>query len=193
MDQAAYLKHLQSILKKFDPLAIPNKETLIRYFQDRLRSLIRNQLDRRGRQLDNQEEAIKKGIDIEAKAACQPQGFLKDIDSQCTRKYQPLRTDDFKKDVKTKKSPLPSPANYTSRQSSQPGHPPSISKLNKKNSRLCQSDNNCQQDRILATGVNLTTVKKDRKFEKKISQLECFNSYKKGHYIKQCPNKQPKN
>ena len=40
MDWVAHLEHLQFILKEFDYLAIPNEETLIKYFYDGLRSSI---------------------------------------------------------------------------------------------------------------------------------------------------------
>ena len=36
MDWAAHMKHLEAVLKKFDLVAAPNEETLIRYFRDGL-------------------------------------------------------------------------------------------------------------------------------------------------------------
>ena len=58
-------------------------------------------------------------MDIEAKAPCQLLAFLKDINSQYTRELQPFRTDDFEKNVKAKKFPPFSPANYIAGQFSQ--------------------------------------------------------------------------
>ena len=52
LDLAVHLEHLRAVLKKFDPIAISNKETLIRYFQKGLHPFIWAQLDNRGRNLD---------------------------------------------------------------------------------------------------------------------------------------------
>lgn len=86
------------------------------------------------------------------------------MDSQCAKGRRPLRADDFDKDIEAKKSLLPRPVNYISRRSFQPS--PSISQPNKMNSRPRQRGNSCQQDGILVTSVNATTVKKTRKTEK---------------------------
>ena len=83
MDWVAHLKHLQTVLKKFDPAVIPTKEVLICYFCNRLRSSIQAQTDKRGRDLDTWEEAIKKVIATKTKAACQPQSLIKEIDNCC--------------------------------------------------------------------------------------------------------------
>ena len=83
MDWAAHLEHLQTVLREFDSAAAPNEEVLIRYFCDGLRPSIRTQTDERGRDLDTWEEAIKKAINAEAKAACQPQSLMREMDNQC--------------------------------------------------------------------------------------------------------------
>lgn len=127
MEWIAHLVDLQSILMKFNPFAVPNQKALIRYFWNRLTVSIRDQLDGRSRQLDNQEKVIKKAIDIEAKPICQLLAFFRTMDWL-------FRTNNFEKDVKIKKSSSLSPTYYISRQSSQSGHGLSISRLNKKNS-----------------------------------------------------------
>ena len=81
MDWAAHLEHLQTVLKEFDSAATPNDKVLICYFRDRLRSFIRAQTDERGRDLDTWEEAIKKVIDAELKAVCQPQSLMGEMDN----------------------------------------------------------------------------------------------------------------
>ncbi len=48
LDWAAYLQHLQAVLKEFDFTGAPNEITLIRYFRKGLRPSIRAQLDHRG-------------------------------------------------------------------------------------------------------------------------------------------------
>ena len=83
IDWAAHLEHLQTVLKEFDPAAAPTEEVLICYFCDGLRPSIRAQTDERGQDLDTWEEAIEKAIDAEAKAACQPQSLMKEMDNCC--------------------------------------------------------------------------------------------------------------
>lgn len=51
------------VLRKFNFIAAPNKDVLICYFQDDLRLLIRAQMDKQSRNLDNWDEAIEKAID----------------------------------------------------------------------------------------------------------------------------------
>ena len=48
MDWAAYLDHLQTVLKEFNPAAIPTEEVLISYFGDGLKPFIQAQTDERG-------------------------------------------------------------------------------------------------------------------------------------------------
>ena len=45
LDWAAHLEHLQAVLREFDSVAAPNKDTMIRYFREGLRPSIRAQLD----------------------------------------------------------------------------------------------------------------------------------------------------
>lgn len=65
MNWAAYLEYLQTVLKEFDLIAAPNKNVLIWYFQNGLRPSIQSQNDKRGRDLDTWQEAIKKPIEAE--------------------------------------------------------------------------------------------------------------------------------
>ena len=83
MDWAAYLKHLQTVLKEFDPAAAPTERVLICYFCDGLRPSIRAQTNERGQDLDSWEEAIEKAINAEAKTARQPQSLIKEMDNCC--------------------------------------------------------------------------------------------------------------
>ena len=53
MDWAAYLEHLQIVLKEFDSVAAPNKEVLIRCFQESLRLSIQAQIDSWHQKLDS--------------------------------------------------------------------------------------------------------------------------------------------
>lgn len=69
MDRIAYLKHLQMVLKKFNPIATPNKDVLIWYFWDGFRPLIRVQLNKRDYDLENWNKAIEKTIDAKSKTS----------------------------------------------------------------------------------------------------------------------------
>ncbi len=68
LDWAAYLEHLQAVLKKFDPTDAPNEIILIQYFREGLRPSIRAQFDYWGRDLDVWEEVMEKVGNVEAKA-----------------------------------------------------------------------------------------------------------------------------
>lgn len=71
LDWAAHLEHLQTVLKEFDLIAALNEAVLIWHFRDGLKPSIQAQSDKRGREVDTWEMAIKKAIDAEAKAARQ--------------------------------------------------------------------------------------------------------------------------
>lgn len=57
-----------------------------------------------------------------------------------------------------------------------------------KNFRLHQGDNRCQQGNTPTTDINATTVKKNKKIEKNLSQVKYFSYHKKGHYTNKCFN-----
>lgn len=112
------------------------------------------------------------------------------MNSWCVIGYQFLKINDFEKNIKAKNSLPSSPANYASEKFSQPG--PSASQLNKKDVWLCKGSNSCQQNRILATGVNTITVKKEKNIEKDISHVECFSYHQKYYYANKYLDKQLK-
>ena len=69
IDWAAYLEHLQTVLREFDADAMISEPILIRLFRNGLRPSIRAQAKEKGRQKDTWDQAIKKVIMAEAKAA----------------------------------------------------------------------------------------------------------------------------
>ncbi len=89
LDGAAHLKHLQAVLKEFNPIDTFNKTTLIRYFREGLHPSIRAQLDHRGQDLDVWEEVVEKAGDAEAKANLQPPFYIREIDSRCPKGHRP--------------------------------------------------------------------------------------------------------
>ena len=66
---AAHLEYLQSILLKFDNTEVPEESYLINFFRKGLKPLIRAQIEKRGRELDNWTEIVEKAIDTEAQAS----------------------------------------------------------------------------------------------------------------------------
>ena len=89
MDQAAYMEHLQAVFQEFDPVAAPNKRTLIRYFRDGLRLSIWAQVDNREQDLDMGKEVIEKVVDAKTKAGLQPHSMMREIDSKCPKRHKP--------------------------------------------------------------------------------------------------------
>ena len=81
------------MLKKFDSACAPNDKVLTSYFCDGLSPSIQAQTDERSQDIDLWEEAIKKGIDNEAKAACQPWSLMKEIYNQCSQGHRPIKID----------------------------------------------------------------------------------------------------
>lgn len=53
LDLAAQLKHLQSILLEYNPVKIPTKSTMLRYFLEGLKSSILPELEHQDLKLKN--------------------------------------------------------------------------------------------------------------------------------------------
>ena len=100
MDWAAHLKYLQTVLKEFDPAVAPTEEVLICYFCNGLKPSIQAQTDEQSRDLDTWKEVIKNDIDAEAKAACQPQSLMKEIDNCCFWGHRPTKINELAKKPK---------------------------------------------------------------------------------------------
>ncbi len=85
-----HLEYLQAILKEFDPIAAPNKETLIHYFREELCLSIRAQLDNQGWDLDMWNKVVEKTVNVEVKADRQLPFETRKIDFRYLRGYRPL-------------------------------------------------------------------------------------------------------
>ena len=104
MDWAAHPKHLQIVLKEFDHAVASNEEVLICYFRNSLKPSIWAQSDKQDRDLDTWEEAIKRAIDAKAKASCQPQFLMKEMNSCYPRGHRLFKTDKPAKEQKNSDS-----------------------------------------------------------------------------------------
>lgn len=85
MYSAAYIEHLQVVLKEFDPITILIKDVLIWYFWYKLSFSIQAQLNERRTDLNMWEEVINKIIDIETKAGWQPSSNSQKINAQYSK------------------------------------------------------------------------------------------------------------
>ena len=69
MDWAAHLEHLQTVFRKFDANSVISEPVLIRLFRDGFKPFIRAQVEEKDCQKNTWDQAIKKTITVEAKAA----------------------------------------------------------------------------------------------------------------------------
>ena len=61
-DWAFHLKHLQSILQEYDPVAAPTEVTMVRYFEEGLKPSIKAEMDQDDSQLIDYEELVAKTV-----------------------------------------------------------------------------------------------------------------------------------
>ena len=83
MDWAAYLEQLQTVICKFNANAVISKPVLICLFCDGLRSSIPAQAKQKGCWKDTWDQAIKKAIIVEAKAALNLFLWVREMDACC--------------------------------------------------------------------------------------------------------------
>ena len=102
-NKAAHLKHLLVVFQEFDHAATPNKEIMIRYSRKGLRSSIWAQLDAWGWDLDFWEEAVKKAVNVKAKAMIQSSSSICEMDPRCPQENRPTKKKkkDFEKNKYT--------------------------------------------------------------------------------------------
>ena len=81
-DWASHLKHLQSILIEFDPVAAPTKSTIVRYFEEGLKLSIKAEMDQNASHLNDYEELVAKAVRAKAKAGLQPSFYVRETDIQ---------------------------------------------------------------------------------------------------------------
>ena len=163
---------------------------MIRYFREGLRPSVWAQLDTRGRNHNSWEEAVEKAINVEAKALLQSSASIRDMDSQCPRGNRPARKEEKDSGGKNKSTDSPSADTPSGKQSSSTQQTSSAKKDQNHQQggsrrRGGGQKQGCGHDSP-ATGVNATAIKKE---EKDLSQVECYNCHKKGHYAIKCPQK----
>ena len=95
-DWASHLKHFQSILIEFDPLAAPTESTMVRYFEEGLKPSIKAEMDQDASHLDDYEELIAKAVRAEAKAGLRPSSYVRETDQQVSQGNRPAHTTAYK-------------------------------------------------------------------------------------------------
>ena len=85
---AAHLEYLQTVFWEFDANAVISEPVLIRLFRDGLRPSIRAQAKQEGRRKDIYDEAIKKAITVEAKAALNLPSWACEMDVCCRQDHR---------------------------------------------------------------------------------------------------------
>ena len=75
-DWASHLKHLQSILIEFDPVAAPTESTMVRYFEEGLKPSIKAEMDQDAFHLDVYEELVAKAVRAKVKAGLRPSSYV---------------------------------------------------------------------------------------------------------------------
>lgn len=95
---------------EFDLVAIPTKSTIVKYFENSLKSVIKIKIYEDGIQLDGHEELVTKVVKAKAKISLQPSFYLQETDLYCLQKSQlayaivnKVQPPDFSNDNQTKK------------------------------------------------------------------------------------------
>ena len=171
---------------------------MIRYFREGLRPSVRVEMEQRGRELNSFEELVEKAVDAEAKAALRPRSYARETDQHCLRgsrssaakastQGQPMKDPRVEEPKKPQESKASAPQRSDSTETSEQAR----KEKKKKDRRYCGRK---PQDSTPATGVNSTNTSGGHSSgsgrsqpQKDLSQINCYNCNKKGHYATKCP------
>ena len=210
IDWAAHLEHLQTVLQEFDANAVISEPVLIRLFRNGLKLFIRAQAKQKGHRKDTWNQAIKKAITAEAKAALNLPLWVREMDACCLQGhyFASKPTEDYTRDQGFL------PFRPQEAQTMLPHHSERAETLEKprRDYQKDRHNRNCcnrgsygfkTQGSTPATGVNATktSARNDRgrdqlarRKDRDMSRNTCYNCNKKGHFTNQCPKPhKPKN
>ena len=91
-DWASHLKHLQSILIEFDPVAASTESTMVGYFEEGLKPSIKAEIDQDTSHLDDYKELVAKAVRAKTKTGLQPSSYVRETDQQAPRGDRPAHT-----------------------------------------------------------------------------------------------------
>ena len=190
---ASHLKHLQSILLEYDPIAIPTEVTMVRYFEEGLKPSIKAEMDQDDSQLVDYEELVAKAVKAEAKAGLLPSFYVWETDLWCLRGNRPAHTTAHKvqtqgavncgDDSKASKGPASTPTSASTQDSELSDKARREKK--KKQHKDKKDFKESRDSSIPVTGVSKAEVGGKRK--KDISEVTYYNCNKKGYFAIKCP------
>ena len=212
MDRAAHLKHLQTILQKFDVDMVILERILIRLFCNGLQLSIHAQTEQDGCQKNTWEQAIKKAIIAKAKTNLNFPSWVRKIDACYPWGHQ----SSSKADKHTKEKVFN--RNFPRFQKSK-SQPPQRSKNTETSDKFCKDHSNNRRNKkgrrdygpcrprhlgfTPATEVNTTNSsalnnrnrkRPSNREDKDMSQVTCYNCNKKRHFVNQfIKSHKPKN
>ena len=88
MDWAAHLEHLQTVVREFNANAVISEPVLICLFRNGCRLSIRAQAKQEDCRKGTWDQAIKKAIAVEAKAALNLPLWVREMDACCLRGHR---------------------------------------------------------------------------------------------------------
>ena len=160
--------------------------SLIRFFCEGLKPLVKALMEQRGRELDSWEKLVEKAIDAGAKASLQSQSILREMDQRCPRGNRPAystmarsqatSTQDLRGRDGSVEKPEPAPMSPNSL----PAGSSEISnkkswKEKKKQQRLDQLREQARKDSTPGTDVNTPRMPSGARTLKDLSHITCFN------------------
>lgn len=158
MDWSVYMEYLSSILNKFHSFAALTDDFLIRYFRHGLKPSIRAQLDKKNRDLNDEQAVIKGTVDAKAKAAQQALLLAWISNAYCFHDDKPLQHQKLKdpKDSQAKKNDFPIVNSKNGGQSDQ-----ALGRSSKKDFRSYKKSQQGQSSNTSETCNNAIVAKKD--------------------------------
>lgn len=181
-------------MKEFDTIVSPNKDLLIRYFQNCLKLCICAQLQKRDNDLENWQVVMERAIDVKANAGWELFCLIQENDARYPQGHCSIKSKDFRnqKDSKSKKTLVANQKSGNnggwSGQCSQV-----LGKPAKKNLRLCCGAHWDHVSNTLVIGINNIMIKKGKKVELDSNQIKYYKCYKKDHYANKYSHKELNN
>ena len=191
-DYASHLQHFQSILIEIGTIGAPNEPTMICYFQEGLKPLIKVEMEQQDWPSTSFKEIVQRAVNVEAKAGLRSSTMIRNSDARCPKGHRPSYNTSSKvqtqgitvkeprvkeprpKEVKQDDGKAPAPPRFD--------EPVKLTYQEKK--KMYQKKKQDRKNSFLTTGNNaIEGTKGDGK---------CYNCQKKDHIARNYPES-PKN